>query len=251
MPSTCQLDAHPGQNWNASHTSFNNGRNDGFVKASGPVAMGYWDGTDIPFYYGLARDVPAVRPLLLLDARADVPEPAVPDRRHRGRHRQHEHRRAHSRRRRPTARSSTASTRTTSRGSTTTTTCPSVAVIPDGRDQAPETSSCTHRQFLTDAAAGTLPAFSIVDPDFSHQSEENPQDIRVGERFAADDHQRRDARPGVGQDAADLDLRRARRLLRPRAAAAARSSPTTSRPTSTCRPTCPARTTATASASRR
>jgi phospholipase C len=58
MPSTCQLNGAPGQNWVASHASFNNGRNDGFVKASGPVAMGYWDETDIPFYYGLARTFP-------------------------------------------------------------------------------------------------------------------------------------------------------------------------------------------------
>ena len=78
MPSTCQLHGAPGQNWVASHTSFDNGRNDGFVKASGPVAMGYWDETDIPFYYGLAKHVPAVRPLLLLDARADVSEPPLP-----------------------------------------------------------------------------------------------------------------------------------------------------------------------------
>src|SRR5215470_16302903 len=55
MPSTCQLDGHPGQNWNASHESFDHGRNDGFVRASGPVAMGYWTGDDIPFYYELAR----------------------------------------------------------------------------------------------------------------------------------------------------------------------------------------------------
>ena len=40
MPSTCQLDGHPGQNWNASHLSYDHGRNDGFVRASGPVAMG-------------------------------------------------------------------------------------------------------------------------------------------------------------------------------------------------------------------
>src|SRR5437899_5100197 len=43
MPSTCQLDRVPRQDWVASHTAFNNGRNDGFVKASSPVAMGYWD----------------------------------------------------------------------------------------------------------------------------------------------------------------------------------------------------------------
>jgi phospholipase C len=40
-------------------------------------------------------------------------------------------------------------------------------------------------RFWTDAAKGTLPAVSIVDPDFSSCSEENPQDILAGERFAA------------------------------------------------------------------
>jgi phospholipase C len=41
-------------------------------------------------------------------------------------------------------------------------------------------------QFFIDAARGTLPAFSIVDPDFDAYSEENPQDIRKGESFAAE-----------------------------------------------------------------
>ena len=41
-------------------------------------------------------------------------------------------------------------------------------------------------QFFADADNGTLPAFSIVDPDFSAYSEENPQDIRKGESFAAE-----------------------------------------------------------------
>jgi phospholipase C len=40
-------------------------------------------------------------------------------------------------------------------------------------------------RFLEAAAAGTLPSVSIVDPDFSAYSEENPQDIREGEAFAA------------------------------------------------------------------
>jgi len=58
MPSTCQLDGSPSQNWDSSHTAYNGGRNDGFVKGSGPVSMGYWDRTDIPFYYGLAETFP-------------------------------------------------------------------------------------------------------------------------------------------------------------------------------------------------
>jgi phospholipase C len=43
----------------------------------------------------------------------------------------------------------------------------------------------TTRQFFADAAAGTLPAVSIVDPDFGQYSEENPQDISLGESFTA------------------------------------------------------------------
>jgi phospholipase C len=41
------------------------------------------------------------------------------------------------------------------------------------------------RQFFADAAAGRLPAVSVVDPDFGLYSEENPQDITHGEAFSA------------------------------------------------------------------
>jgi phospholipase C len=41
-------------------------------------------------------------------------------------------------------------------------------------------------QFFADADAGTLPAFCIVDPSFDDFSEENPQDVRKGESFAAE-----------------------------------------------------------------
>jgi phospholipase C len=40
--------------------------------------------------------------------------------------------------------------------------------------------------FFADAENGTLPAFSVVDPSFDDYSEENPQDIRKGESFAAE-----------------------------------------------------------------
>src|SRR5262249_39367909 len=44
----------------------------------------------------------------------------------------------------------------------------------------------TIARFLADAAAGTLPAVSFVDPPFAADgSEENPQDIRIGERFVS------------------------------------------------------------------
>jgi phospholipase C len=44
----------------------------------------------------------------------------------------------------------------------------------------------TEQQFFAAADAGTLPAVSIVDPDFGTFSEENPQDIAKGESFAAE-----------------------------------------------------------------
>jgi phospholipase C len=44
--------------WSGSHDEFDDGRNDGFVIANNPDgarAMGYYDQTDLPFYYGLAN----------------------------------------------------------------------------------------------------------------------------------------------------------------------------------------------------
>jgi phospholipase C len=40
-------------------------------------------------------------------------------------------------------------------------------------------------QFFAQAERGDLPAVSVIDPDFLTYSEENPQDVRVGESFAA------------------------------------------------------------------
>jgi len=51
----CIEDVH--HSWNASHQQWNGGRNDGFVVTNDPAgerAMGYYDETDLPFYYGLA-----------------------------------------------------------------------------------------------------------------------------------------------------------------------------------------------------
>jgi phospholipase C len=44
----------------------------------------------------------------------------------------------------------------------------------------------TIEDFFRDAERGTLPGFCIVDPDFGTYSEENPQDVRRGESFAAE-----------------------------------------------------------------
>ena len=185
MPSSCQLAHTPGQNWNASHTAYANGRNDGFVKGSGPVAMGYWDETDIPFYYGLAQTFPLSdrwfcsvlaqtypnRRFLIAGTAAGIistssdallapppPNGTIFDRLNEHGISWHDYY----------------------------SDLPGIAVIPQsvtGTNEAHITKGVSH--FITAAAAGKLPALSFVDPNFGIQSEEDPQDIRQGERFAA------------------------------------------------------------------
>ncbi len=38
-------------------------------------------------------------------------------------------------------------------------------------------------QFFTDAAAGNLPSYSLLEPDYDHSSEEDPQDVQYGDQF--------------------------------------------------------------------
>jgi phospholipase C len=41
-------------------------------------------------------------------------------------------------------------------------------------------------EFYKDAAAGTLPQFSMLEPNYTISSEENPQDIQFGDQYLAD-----------------------------------------------------------------
>ncbi len=184
MPTTCQLHGRPSQAWDASHISFDGGRNDGFVRASGPVAMGYWTADDIPFYYGLARTFPLAdrwfascmaqtypnRRFLMAGTAAGItrtdaaavlaappPNGTIFDRLN-----------AHGISWRDYA-----------------TDLPQVALFPK---DLPKNQShiAPIGAYFTDAAAGTLPGFSIVDANFTTEgSEENPQDIGVGEEFVS------------------------------------------------------------------
>jgi phospholipase C len=186
MPSTCQLPGAPGQNWVASHTSFNGGRNDGFVKASGPVAMGYWDESDIPYYYALAKSFPLCDRYF-----CSVLAQTYPNRRF--------------------SIAGTASGVVTTNISNITqfapangtifdrlhqhdiswrnyaSDLPGVAVIARTANDYGKNISPID-QFYKDAAAGTLPAVSYVDPRFETdpaESEEDPDDIAYGENFVA------------------------------------------------------------------
>jgi phospholipase C len=183
-PGTCQLDHVPGQNWIASHTSYDNGKNDGFVKASGPAAMGYWDGSQMPFYYALANTFPVCDRYF-----CSVMAQTYPNRRF--------------------LLAGTASGITTTNIKNVSTNAPANGTILDQfhahnitwmdyytdlpaslvlasvTSKYQQTNSAKIDQFYTDAAAGKLPQVSYVSPNFDTQSEEDPQDVSEGENFSS------------------------------------------------------------------
>ena len=184
MPNTCQLPTQPSQTWNATHAQWDGGRMDGFVRSdSGPVAMGYWAGEDLPFYYGLARTFPVCDRWF-----ASCMGQTFPNRRFllAG-----------------TARGNIATDKKTvadfqppngtimellNRHAITWrdyfSDLPTTALFPPVL-QANGDKVVTIERFFADAAAGALPSFSLVEPNYDHASEENSDDITTGESFVA------------------------------------------------------------------
>jgi phospholipase C len=191
MPTTCQLSGHPSQNWLDSHIQFADGRLDGFVvSGSGPVSMGYWERADLPFYYSLASVFPIAdryfcsvlgqtypnrRYLLAATSIGQVNDtlPTATDYPANG----------------------TLFDRLDAHGiswkdyySSTLpgTTLPGASVLLYPPLYFKDTSKVVPiTQFFTDAAAGNLPGYCLVEEDFGTQSEEDPQNIARGESFAA------------------------------------------------------------------
>ena len=98
---------------------------------------------------------------------------------------------------------------------------PSWLIVPGSLDRrARRRASASSTAFAADVAAGRLPQFTFIDPNYDTTSEENPQDIQVGERFIAEVVHTLMQAPDLEAHRAVHHLRRARRLLRPRAAAA-------------------------------
>ena len=204
MPTTCQLPGRPSQEWTASHVAYDNGRNDGFVRAPiyytssqtvGGVAMGYWTGADLPFTYSLATEFPIGDRWF-----SSVLGQTDPNRRY--------------------------LIAATSAGMTDDIGTGPFNVIPDSGLPLPGngtifntldryritwanyvasfptgatpmlyptddtvTEAVHHHpfsRFYTDAAAGALPSVTLLDPDYGTQSQENPQNIVAGEALLSD-----------------------------------------------------------------
>ena len=188
MPTTCQLVGHPSQTWIASHTQLNGGKLNGFVEsASGPVSMGYWQKADLPFYYSLASTFPLAdryfcsvlgqtypnRRYLMAATSLGMVNDGVPGLRYppNGTIFDLLHRAGVS-----------FADFFTPLGDVLPT--PTAALFPKlliryhGQIQSSD-------HFFAGAKAGTLPGFCIVEPDFLTHSEEDPENIANGEKFAA------------------------------------------------------------------
>jgi phospholipase C len=186
MPDDCQLDGHPSQEWAACHQQFDGGTNMGFVTSpSGPVAMGYWTGQDLPFYYSLAstfaladrwfcsllgQTYPNRRYLtaatsagMVDDVLSQVLSTSAPH---------------------GTIFDRLDQYHVSWRNYYDTKSLPTVDVW--YKDPAAHSANVvSNTEFFADASSGNLPGFSIVDPDFGSQSEEDPQNIAKGQAFAA------------------------------------------------------------------
>ena len=175
---------HVTQSWDASHLQYANGRNDGFIgpESSSNWSMSYYTGEEIPFYYSLAGTFPLCdryfcsvlaqtypnRRFLLagtafgLIATVVSSITGIPP-------------------------NGTIFDRLDAHGiswASYATNVPFLYVISDVVKKNPSRMK-TIDQFHADAKAGTLPAVSYVDPNILTGTEENPQDLSLGEYFVS------------------------------------------------------------------
>ncbi len=170
------------QSWDSSHISWDHGTNLGFVKACNPSAMGYWTGEDLPFYHSMtklfpigdryfcsvmAQTFPNRRFLMAATALGDVatgPSGVTKD-----------------------PPNGTIFERLEDHGISWRNYYPdapsSALFLPDYIANQSDGRIVHFEQFYTDAASGSLPAFSLVDP-YENYSEESG-DISIGEAYAA------------------------------------------------------------------
>jgi phospholipase C len=179
MPTECQTDG-VGNNWKVTHEAYDGGTCDGFVTAMSAETMGYFTHEDLPFTCGMARTFPIAdryfcsamaqtdpnRRYLIAGTSLGLIDDTFPA---------------------PLPPNGVIFDQLNQHGITWKdyyTTVPTVGVfLPLLQDPTITRGLAPIAQFYEDAAAGRLPSFSLVEPDYEHQSEENPQDVQFGDQF--------------------------------------------------------------------
>ena len=185
-PSTCQAGVHISQSWDTSHQCWDHGTNQGFVAACSPSAMYYNTAAQIPYYHALASVFPVCdryfcsvmaqtypnrRFLMAASAFGQVGDPF------------------------PTIVGSS-SPRPHGYGTIFDlldayriswkdyfVDLPTAGLFPYVVERNPG-KVVPVADFFADCALGTLPFFSLVDPESQEGSEEDPQDLQVGAYYA-------------------------------------------------------------------
>lgn len=184
MPNTAvPVNSKIGQNWNTAHLCWDHGTNMGFAKNCGPASMGHFTAAQLPFYYSLGSHFPIGDRYF-----ASVMAQTYPNRRF--------------------LIAATALGNIATNGSGISSQDAPNGTIFDRldsykitwKDYYPDLPTCAlflpefqnnqHdgklapiNDFLSDAAAGTLPQFSLVDPCTKYSEEDG--DISIGEAYAA------------------------------------------------------------------
>jgi phospholipase C len=208
MVTTCQHSGSPTQEWSASHEQYDGGKMDGFVTCvsygmpapAGPVGMAYWNQEDLPVLYCLANAFPLAdrwfqsllgqtdpnRRYLIaatssgmvddidistsgIDLRGTIQDLLL-----------------------PVPANGTifdllgafdiSFVNYTASYPTGTT----AEMYPDNDAALTALYEKSLDDFFSDCAVGTLPAFSFLDENYETQSQENPQDIVIGEQLIYD-----------------------------------------------------------------
>ena len=179
MPTECQNNGI-GNDWKVAHEAYDGGTNQGFVTSTSAEAMGYFTHRDLPFTVSMAKRFPvADRYFCSVMAQTD-----------------------------PNRRYLIAGTSLGLIDDSFPTALPPNGVIfesfndhgitwrdyysnlptlgvflPLLGDPALAAGLAPIDQFYADAASGNLPSFSLVEPNYTTQSEENPQDVQFGDQF--------------------------------------------------------------------
>ena len=183
LPTMCQDGYHIGQSWTSSHRQWNHGAMDGFVVTSGTEAMGYYTEDDLPVTHALAKTFPVCDRWFCSSLCQTFPNRMFM---YAG-----------------TAQGATSTDVQERAGASP----PSAGTIFDHLTKAGVSwknyigeigdmmlwgptyfaQNAAHlgtfAEFYASAAAGLLPAVSVISPEAFEISEENPQNVAIGEAF--------------------------------------------------------------------
>ena len=181
MPTECQTRGVR-NDWVGNHEAYDNGTCQGFVTSSTAEAMGYFTSEDLAFTCGMAKTFPIAdryfcsamaqtnpnRRYLIAGTSLGLIDDSLPS---------------------PLPPNGVIYEQFNKHGITWKdyyTTVPTLGVfLPLLGDPKLSPNLVKMTQFFTDAAAGNLPSFSLVEPDYGNTSEEDPQDIQFGDQYVA------------------------------------------------------------------